>query len=708
MRRIWLYLFIAALLCPSRAWCGSGTYNPVAGNPAELQLKVNIEFVDKPEEWKPLFNAASRLLFDATEKQVKISKVTFYNDCQQVADDSDIRIFQGPSSASTFPDGLGNRGYAIFLSPLHKTVNTDSFRGELGLVHELGHYVFALLDEYRDQNGKIKPSATCVKPATPLKNASIMDGGSGIAEKNKRTEFCVVSTHNTGMTEQDKGRMIKGTLFENKDDWTWIHAWMLFRHKTTLAPPTGPPISDPSGFGDDPVFEVKECKGGLRATVGIDKSGSMSASPAMRHKDMNGVEAPAPKAENAPIKAVKKGADTFLRLLREEDIAGIVEVGGEVDRVPMREMSIDNKFKSLAALPQIRAGGQAGWIELLKETFKQVTEETDGTEGAAPSGNEVIVLLSDGRPGPETSGAAEVSADLLSSIKRRGAVVYAVGVDNEEAAGLRQAVSETGGNYLFARTVTQMNAAAMTLSAQVKSRGIIDAREGRIGAGETTVFRVLVDPATKEKEAYFLLTWSGSGAGLAMRLTDPEGTVVTAQNNQGTAETDSFGTGLKRYWVQHPQFGEWEITLSNPGPSSRDFAFQIHSLARNVTVAAHAEQGVVTYPDPLVLKAAITTDHPVAGVKVTAEVEGPDGKPVPISLFDDGDLEHRDERAGDGLYSNVVPYKSNGTYNVDVYFDSEGGFTVSPGEQGEVFTSKPVDRFKRQARFSVVVQGAPE
>lgn len=705
MKGISFCFFTISILFSSLAWPGTGSYTPgVGGKPDEVQLKVDLENkLDDPELWKPLFKAASRLLFNATENQIKISRVTFYKGCH--ADDADIRVADhGSGDARSDLAGLTKGGWTIHLFQNHQVVGQSTSRGEFGLVHELGHYLFALLEEYRDKSGAIVSSAACLKPkgAVVDTGASIMDGDTTDSVRNQRTEFCDSSNHNKGQTQQDTARMIGAITkpFVDTDDWTFIQAAAQeYLHATLKIPKPGQHRSDIDGFGDEVDFKEIPCP--LRVGVALDKSGSMSPNPAVRQQDVNGFGPAAFPPESAPIAAARKGAATFIHLLDQEDIAGLVEVGEGVSVRSFRRMDIDNRYSLLDGLPEISANGKAGWIDLLQAAFQQIAGDGGA---AAPPGNEVILLLSDGQQGP---GADEADiAGLLSSLKRRGVVVHAIGISNKEAAGLRQAVAETGGEYLFASTLTEMNASAMTLLARMQSRGIIEAQEGRIEANNRRNLSVLVDPATSEREVYVLLAWEGGGNDLSIELTDPDG-VVVSPSSPNVGEVDKFDQRLRKVWIKNPKPGRWKIAVKNSSPIARELALQVHSLADKVTVAAHAEKEVVAYPAPLVIKAIVRTDHPVAGASVAAEIDCSNGVHRRIDLFDDGSLANRDERADDGAYSAVFDgYQGNGTCNVEVSVDSAEGRTVAPESRGG-FVSKPVDHFVRKTRFSIVVQGAP-
>ena len=73
------------------------------------------------------------------------------------------------------------RGWEIDLGQGHKIVTTAGAgdRGQLGLVHEMGHFVFGILDEYLDKSGAKTADAFCVADNTGT--SCIMDGGTTVA-----------------------------------------------------------------------------------------------------------------------------------------------------------------------------------------------------------------------------------------------------------------------------------------------------------------------------------------------------------------------------------------------------------------------------------------------------------------------------------------------------------------------------------------------
>ena len=58
----------------------------------------------------------------------------------------------------------------------------------------------------------------------------------------------------------------------------------------------------------------------------------------------------------------------------------------------------------------------------------------------------------------------------------------------------------------------------------------------------------------------------------------------------------------------------------------------------------------------------------------------PNGPPIPLRLYDDGELSHGDEQPGDGLYGNLFwGFFGDGSYTVTVTADTTGAMTAVSG-----------------------------
>ena len=100
----------------------------------------------EPDSWRPLFEEASHLLYNATNGQLQLGRFAWSNWPRKVATPTSGC---STTTAGAFANvlGLGGPGH-IYISQTHKSVAGPAV-GPFGLVHEFGHYGFGLYDEYK-------------------------------------------------------------------------------------------------------------------------------------------------------------------------------------------------------------------------------------------------------------------------------------------------------------------------------------------------------------------------------------------------------------------------------------------------------------------------------------------------------------------------------------------------------------------------------
>ena len=96
------------------------------------------------------FTRASQLLYNSTDGQLQIGVVNFYNNCPEAERKADFLIWEGAGVAAAHVGGLGKPNRNVYVYDGTHTRNDAAARGHFGIVHELGHYVFKLYDEYKD------------------------------------------------------------------------------------------------------------------------------------------------------------------------------------------------------------------------------------------------------------------------------------------------------------------------------------------------------------------------------------------------------------------------------------------------------------------------------------------------------------------------------------------------------------------------------
>ena len=189
---LWNALFVlagaaVALWQVQPASAGSGQVN----NNGTIDITVSLRFPPSAADLTTLQNqitAASRVLWDATDGQLRFGKVTIL--CGAINEDlADIWVFaDNKRSGTTFwtdGSGLGRRGVHInYYLP-----------GGSGTVwaHEFGHLALGLADEYSEQSrfGACWGYGPCMDNGIDETNQCLMQQPAGVSQ----TEFCVNANH---------------------------------------------------------------------------------------------------------------------------------------------------------------------------------------------------------------------------------------------------------------------------------------------------------------------------------------------------------------------------------------------------------------------------------------------------------------------------------------------------------------------------------
>ena len=105
----------------------------------------------------------------------------------------------------------------------------------------------------------------------------------------------------------------------------------------------------------------------------------------------------------------------------------------------------------------------------------------------------------------------------------------------------------------------------------------------------------------------------------------------------------------------------------------------VSSISRSLTASALPFSAQLTsiggqnisYPSPILLLAFVHKDLTITDVGVQGTIQLPNGSTQPVQFADDG--VPPDAVKGDGLYSAIVGYDTNGIYTVNVQFDNNNG-----------------------------------
>jgi len=252
----------------------------------KLNLILLIDYDASDErigEWEDKFNEASELLYNSTEGQMQIGTVKVFINEPSVENIADIVIDNEEDKAWANPHGFGLKGSKVQLFD-------DDLKphGEVTIVHELGHYVFNLLDEYKGYkfNGEewvhveqsdFSSDARCTgKSSDP---ASLMDASRTV--NKRRTEWCTPDSDEDWNTEHNPGYIDDdGTEWENVQEherhqscWETIKDYCESKYKILMEIPKDEPSTVTPPNHEDIEWVV--LSGEPRTVIAIDNSQQM-------------------------------------------------------------------------------------------------------------------------------------------------------------------------------------------------------------------------------------------------------------------------------------------------------------------------------------------------------------------------------------------------------------------------------------------------
>ena len=697
-----LGFLLALVLCatsvaPVRAGDGE-----IDGN--DLKIKVLFLYDESDlNSWKPLFTEASKLLWNATEGNLKIGEVCFYRGCQAAKDKTDIWIRSGSFGASAHVGGLGTSGLHVFLSELHKST-TGTAHGQFGLVHELGHYVFSLTDEYggciktADQSSTFPPpSGSYMWKNSDLGlsrsagdsvfycttrsggSACLMDGGTTVSANHARTEFCTAADHVGGYlaSVQMPGETTPMQRYiENHQECQHnCSCWEMVASVLGISVPSTISTTMPSGHSD-PTFE--DCGANVRFMLAIDRSGSMCW-------DMSKLNLAKAGARNF-VSLAKTQRTEYGRTLPGDEL-GVVAFDCSIT-VPyaLQEMiSETEKMTARYAIDTISCGGATSIGGGLRTALNQL--EGTGTLGCA----ETIVLLSDGM-----HNCGEAPSAVLPDLGTRGVRVYTVGVGSDaDTAMLQNIASSTEGKFYFAATSADIPTIFVDIQSQATGADVVDKVKAHLEEGEEETISIPIDGFTSE------VTFSLVGEGFEMMLKSPSGNIIPPlpENVEYFHDSD-----FQYFRVHSPESGTWQAIIR--ATSAGDYALVATADSLEVDVDATGPSGVLLYPQPMLVEVRVMAAGPLSGAQVTGTVLRPDGSNLPVVFLDNG--EQGDLQAGDGVYSlSFDEYNEDGVYTCNIVVRNIDGYII-PDEETPGRLPIPVEPFQRTTSVTAQISGVPE
>jgi calcium-activated chloride channel regulator 4 len=666
--------------------------------------------------WKGVFNDASKRLWNATNGQLHIGKVTVYRRAFNKKDSADVWILKG--SGGAYANGVGKLGVAgnrmTFYQNTHRSMSA-AYQGGFSIVHEMGHYVFGCYDEYLGASVPFAKKATFTNADLSAFTsnspfvfsitdnsviASIMDGGGAV--NNLRTEFDTSGDVNKGQPEGTaKWWMHKQWIKNRESCWETMAKFKWGGINVFPAVPTTTSDQTVPAGGTDVTWDVVPTLS--RLALCIDRSGSMSIANRM-DLAIVGARILTSLTEEKHEFDLFPGTPDAEHVVFEGDILGVVDFDDQVTTTfPMTEVDAAGTTKASAkaaisglfpdGLTAIGDGAQRS-LNIITALGAKVTQEA-------------IILLSDGEDNSSTVTPAAAAANA----KARGAKIFAIalgaGADGSTLAAMAAA---TGGKFYAAANGLGLVDIYSRIYGELRGGGLVEALNDLSFEATATTRTVDVDPFTQE--VTFSVASPETGVSFGLEITSPQGVKYTDSVPADGVVYASEGNEV-HFRVSKPAPGKWKAKISSPDTdtgTTYQYSFLASSSNPQVSVSASPNAVSYTHPTPALLTCQVTAGDPVAGATVVAEVSGPDGVLGTATLFDDGLPVHGDDTANDGVYSsyyNAFPSSGNYAFTVRVV-NTKGVSGIDNPEKNEIpraITSIPA--FSRETSANVTVSGVP-
>jgi uncharacterized protein YegL len=580
------------------------------------------------------------------------------------------------------------------------------------LAHEWGHYVYGLYDEYIGQDaGSTKyiylPRSSDT-PATPSImnsqwNAKTSNGGN-LAWLNH-------STANNYQAETGQGRAYGASGWEvlvrdPKDDPRNIpeRTTLPLRKQYTTLAAVQPTAADhwvrielPNASCRSELEIQWMDEQNLELELVIDRSGSMDGDPLDNAK-----AAAQTLVDVVPLTRTALGVISFDDSVQEQ--VAITPVANAATQ---------------SAIKQTIGGISSGGTTAIFDAASQALDDLEAYRSAHhTNAARVVFLLTDGEDNSSSATQGEVTSAYLAA--EVPLITFGYGSFAPDGV-LRELADDTGGLFFASPTTfSEIQAAFLAAISSVSSTLTLSSFQSSSPASSTTNFASFQVDGTLESLT-LLANYNAAPGSLQLSVIGPHGLVSgIAFSCQPAASTTSCVAQVGAATVAAAGTGTWILRATNVSgaPLTVSGSIIANPTAGHRTYdvrAASTSGGTVTYPEPIVLTAAVDQGARITGVNVVAALTRPNGTTQSIPMHDDG--QNGDGVAGDGIYSLILGYDADGTYGVSVSVDNNAG-SASFARQGYLGSADinghqtpapplvPVaEKFQRQARLQLAVTG---
>ncbi|MFK8017096.1 MAG: Ig-like domain-containing protein [Gammaproteobacteria bacterium] len=689
---------------------GDGDPNVDAGEPQETYESIVRYFADS--------------VCEQTNGSHRLGKVRLFTSRNQQAS-ADV-VWTASIGPQANVSGFGASGLHIFFGDVFPGGRADGSDFDMlanpeiagyTLGHEWGHYTYGLFDEYVGndplETDPRRPQSTDIGTSPSIMNAQWRAAGGNPSFLN----------HSTSDNFGNPARTAQGRVY-GKSGWE-----VLVQH-TSEDPKSGDRKAQPGrtqysslvpvepGATDNWVkielptdqtacrsdLEIIWVDGDIDLQIVLDRSGSMAGTPITN-------------AKQAASLLVDTTADGQTGLGVASFASSFVQ-NSPLQPIPDPGTQVKNQIKAI-----INSVGAFGSTRLYDGALSALSQLNDYQLGNATTAPQVVFLLSDGR---DTSSRSD-ETDVVTAYQAANVPLFTFGFGDASPTGtLLQMANATGGQYTFSPTdlseITQAFLQANAVASDLKN--IVDTQQS---VPVNTQASVMLPVDGGLESLSLVINFNGAATDVDFTLLDPTSAPVdevTLDCQQINAVLASCSAQVDETVLTARGAGLWQLELANASAGQRDVNVYVAGLpgtqgsfSARVTGAAGNE---IVYPAPIVLTTSVIRDLPITGVNLLAQITDPLGSTRSFAMSDDG--MNGDATANDGIYSAILGYDANGTYEVEVRVDNDHGTarfttlglqpahyagTVDGSFPSQVTPPAISENFARVSRTNIVVTGRP-
>jgi calcium-activated chloride channel regulator 3/4 len=604
-----------------------------------------------------------------------------------------------------FPDGQGTGNDLTMLN--------DPEASGYTLAHEWGHYVYGLYDEYRGQDdGAGKPIYFPRSSDTPPEPSIMNNQWRAAASRGGDLRWLNHSTSNNYQAETGQGRAYGASGWEvlvrdpNDDPRRGARSTLPNRKQYSTLSAVQPTAADqwvrielPNASCRSELEIQWMDEEDLELELVIDRSGSM---------------------DGAPLDNAKAAAQTLVDVIPLGRTAlGVVSFDDTVQQdvaiTPIVNATNQNSVKQ--TIGAITTGGATAIFDAASQALANLQAYRNAHHTNA---NRVVFLLTDG----QDNSSSVTQSDVTNAYLAADVPLITFGYGDFAPDGvLRELADDTGGLfYASPTTFSEIQNAFLAAISSVSSTLTLSSFQASAPASSTSTLNSFQVDGTLESLT-LLANYDGPSGTVLFSAVGPHGVVPgTVFFCQSAAGTTSCVAQVNAASVAAAGTGTWTLQATNSSgvPVAASGSIIANPAAGRTydVVAASTSGSTVAYPEPIVITAAVNQGARITGVNVVAAVTRPSGTTQTIPMHDDG--RDGDGAAGDGIYSLILGYDSDGTYGISVSVDNAAGaasfarqgYAASADVNGHEPPPAPLvpvtEKFQRQARIQITVTGVED